>query len=372
MTFTTVAPTQSATYDSRNRVHIYTDPLGQTTSYGYDGLNRLHTITYQDGSSNTITWDAGNRPTQFADTLNGTISRQYGGMNSLTEESGPHGTVDYFYDAAERRMKMVVSGQSTAMTYQYDNGNRLTQIAQGTTIVGTGYDALSRRSSISLPNGIVTTPTYDDASELTALSYDRSGVHVGDLAYGYDAAGRRTSQGGSLATLGLPTTVNTASYDAANRLTSWGGTAITYDGNGNMLGVGASTYTWNTRNQLTATSDGIGAFSYDPLGRRVSRTVSGATVPYLYDGDNPATVSGNQILAGQWFDDFFAQVTPGGTQSYLSDAFGSTVAVTNSSGAVTSSYSYGPYGSTTIDGTAETVFQYTGRENDGATNLYYL
>jgi RHS repeat-associated protein len=385
------AGTHLFAYDGRNRVHMYTDPLGatetynydgmgnltskldrkgQTTSYAYDGLNRLHAITFADSSTITITWDAGNRPTQFADSINGSITRQYDGLDRLTEEVSPQGQLDYQYDTAGRRTQMTVSGLSP-VTYQYDNANRLTQIAQGATVVGLGYDAASRRTGVTLPNGIVGTATYDDADQLTALSYDRSGTHIGDLAYGYDQAGRRTGQSGSLASLGLPASVSSASYDAANRLTNWGGAAVTYDSNGNMSALGASTYNWNVRDQLTATSDGSGQFAYDALGRRVNRTIAGFSIPYLYDGDNAATVSGNQILAGHGIDELYAQVGVSSTRSYLLDALGSTLALTDSGGSVTSSYSYGAYGTTTPNGAAETTFAYTGRENDGATSLYY-
>ena len=42
----------------------------------------------------------------------------------------------------------------------------------------------------------------------------------------------------------------------------------------------------------------------------------------------------------------------------------------NSSGAIVTSYSYQPFGKTTISGSATTPFDFTGRENDG-TGLYY-
>jgi RHS repeat-associated protein len=46
------------------------------------------------------------------------------------------------------------------------------------------------------------------------------------------------------------------------------------------------------------------------------------------------------------------------------------LALTNDTGAVTTRYSYDPFGNTTVTGTSTNVFQYTGRENDG-TGLYY-
>lgn len=53
------------------------------------------------------------------------------------------------------------------------------------------------------------------------------------------------------------------------------------------------------------------------------------------------------------------------------DALGSVIAETNSAQAITTNFSYGPYGTTLQSGTATgNAQQYTGRENDG-TGLYY-
>jgi RHS repeat-associated protein len=378
-------------YDVRNRVNMYTDPLGntetyhfdgvgnitskvdrkgQTTSFVYDGLNRLQTIAYADGSSITITWDAGNRPTQFADTINGTITRQYDGLDRLIQETTPQGQINYAYDAEGRRTQLTVAGL-TAVTYQYDNANRLTQIAQGTNVVGIAYDAASRRTSTTLPNGIVATPTYDAANQLLALSYDRAGAHIGDLAYSYDQAGRRTGESGSLAALAIPATVPNTVYDASNRVTTWGGNALSYDANGNLTALGSSTYTWDARNHLIATSDGSGSFSYDALGRRTGSSIGGAANSYSYDGLNLATINGDFMLDGLGLDENYARVNSAGTTSYVTDALGSTIALTNGSGATTASYSYEPYGNTTKAGADDSVVQFTGRENDEASNLYY-
>jgi RHS repeat-associated protein len=56
---------------------------------------------------------------------------------------------------------------------------------------------------------------------------------------------------------------------------------------------------------------------------------------------------------------------------YMTDALGSTLALTDATGTVNSQYSYEAYGNTTASGTtSDNAYQYTGRENDG-TGLYY-
>jgi RHS repeat-associated protein len=212
---------------------------------------------------------------------------------------------------------------------------------------------------------------FDNANELTGISYDKGATHIGDLSYGYDLAGRRTSLGGTSATFTPPAYVPSLIYDGTNRLTSWNGTSLNYDANGNLTGFGATTYTWNARNQLTATSAGGANFSYDALGRRVSATISGTTTPYLFDGLNPAMIGSSFMLAGAGLDEIYASINSTTTTSMLRDGLNSTLALSNASATTTATYAYSPYGDTAVSGTGTTPLQFTGRENDGATGLYY-
>jgi RHS repeat-associated protein len=268
------------------------------------------------------------------------------------------------------RQSMTVQGQS-AVNYSYDSANRPTQITQGTATVGFSYDSANRRTSVTLPNGIQVGYNYDNASELTAVSYQNGGTVIGNLTYSYDAGGRRIGLGGSLAQVNLPAAIASATYDAANRLTSWAGTGLTYDDNGNLTGQGTGTFGWDARNQLTATSDGGGSYAYDAFGRRIGRTVGGVTNAYSYDGLNPVKVNSDFLLGGQSLDERYARINSGGTTSYLTDALGSTLTLINASAATTASYSYEPNGKTTKTGSDDTPMQFTGRDNDGASNLYY-
>ncbi|MGH8237216.1 MAG: RHS repeat-associated core domain-containing protein, partial [Steroidobacteraceae bacterium] len=233
------------------------------------------------------------------------------------------------------------------------------------------YDETNRRSTITLPNGIVGSYAFDDANQLLAIAYDKGATHVGDIAYAYDVAGRRVGQSGSLAKMLVPPTVSSASYDAANRLTTWGASSLTYDDNGNLTALGSATFGWNARNQLVSTSGGTSTFAYDARGRRTGRTVAGATTSYLNDGLNPVTVDDELIVSGPTLDEFYAGVSPSGTSSYLTDALGNTRLLTDDDGNVTASYAYEPYGAASRTGSDDTTFQFTGRENDGAANLYY-
>jgi RHS repeat-associated protein len=232
-----------------------------------------------------------------------------------------------------------------------------------------------RRSTLTLPNGIVTTYGYDDGNQLTSLTYTSGLTTLGTLTYGYDAAGHRTTVGGTWARTGLPQPVVSATYDAANRIAAWAGQPLSYDANGNLASDGLASYTWNARNQLTSLSGALnGSFAYDAQGRRRVRTTSGTT-SYLYDGANAAQelVGGNptaNILTGG-VDEVFQRTDSAGASAVLTDALGSTVALADGSGAVQTQYTYEPFGATTSSGAASAnPAQYTGRENDG-TGLYF-
>lgn len=371
---------ESYQYDQNGNLSQFTDRRGKVTTYMYDNLNRRIFAgfgtqagpTYE--STINYTWDAGNRLTQVVDSVTGTITRGYDGLDKLTSEQTPQGTVSYTYDAAGRRQTMTVAGQ-TAVNYTFDNANRLTNIAQGTTTIQLGYDSANRRTALTLPNGIVVSYGYDNASELTGLTYTLNSNTVGNLSYTYDMAGRRTGVGGSYARTGLPSAQATTGYDAANELTTWGTATPTYDANGNVLSDGTNSYVWNTRNQLASMDMSAESFLYDPLGRRVAKTILGTTTNYLYDGANPvqelsgATPTANLLTAG--VDEYFQRTDSSGPRDFLSDALGSTLALSDSTGTIQASYTYEPFGNTTITGTSSNPYQYTGRENDGVGIYFY-
>ena len=348
-------------------------------TYSYDALNRLTFTGFgtQAGPSyeSTIgnTYDLGNRLTQTVDSISGTITPGFDGMDRLTSVTTPQGSVSYSYDAAGRRATMTVAGQA-AVNYGFDNADRLTQISQGTSNVGLGYDAAGRRTSLILPNGVVQSYSYDMASDLIGINYQLGFNNLGTLAYSYDQAGRSAQVTGSFARTGLPLPVSTSAYNANNQLTQWGTAGLTYDANGNMLSDGTNSFTWDARNQLASMNFGANAFQYDPFGRRVAKTVSGTTTNYLYDGVNVAqelvggSPSANLLTGG--VDENFTRTDAAGARNFLTDPLGSTIALTDSAGTTQAQYTYEPFGNTTVTGSSTNSYQYTGRENDG-TGLYF-
>ncbi|WP_231636347.1 RHS repeat-associated core domain-containing protein [Burkholderia sp. MSHR3999] len=374
---------ESWTYNGMGQVLTHADRKGQVIDVSYDALNRRSLVSYADGSGIQASYDAGNRITSLVDSTSGTLSWGYDGLDRVTSTSTPQGNVSYTYDAAGRRTSMTAAAQAT-VNYTFDNTNRLTAITQGSETVQLAYDADNRRTTLTLPNGISVNYGYDNASELTGLTYTRSnGNALGNLAYGYDADGRIISKSGTFATDVLPTaTTQPATFDLNDRKTSFNGQALTYDANGNLTDDGTNTYTWNARNQLTQVSqNGVAqlSYTYDALGRRTSKTVQGGTpTQYLYDRFNAVQEtqgSGiNPILNGLAIDERFARNDVTGRTYFLADGLGSTIALTDPTGAIREQYSYDPYGNVTPSDTTTgftNPYQYTGREADTAGLYYY-
>jgi RHS repeat-associated protein len=172
--------------------------------------------------------------------------------------------------------------------------------------------------------------------------------------------------------------VASATYNAANHQLTFGNTTLTYDLNGNLTNDGTNTYTWDSRNRLTAISGGISAsFQYDAQGRRTSKTVNAVQTGFLYDGVKPVqelngtTVVAN-LLVGLGIDEYLIRTDTSGSSHFLSDALGSTVALSDGTGALPTTYTYAPFGAASPSGSVSAnAFDYTGRENDG-TGLHYF
>lgn len=370
-----------ALYDLNGNMNVVTDRNGSTTTVAFDGINRPTSVCYgfvalPPACQSTVSYglDAGNRLTGVTDSIGGSISRTYDGLDRLLSETTPQGSVGYTYDADERRQSMTVPSQS-AISYAFDSDSRLTSITQGAASVAFGYDADSRRNSLVLPSGNTAAYNYDASSQLLGIIYQGGSLGVANLEYSYDLAGRRVAISGSLANEQLPTAVSSAMYNADNQLTQWSSTAMTYDLNGNTLNDGTNAYVWDARNRLVSANSNSATFGYDPLNRRLSRTIMSTTTNFLYDGANPVQeqngsgVTANLLTGG--IDERFQRTDSTGAYSYLTDALGSTMALTNSTGAVQTTYSYGAFGVLSATGSNSNDYTYTGREADGLGIDYF-
>jgi len=271
------------------------------------------------------------------------------------------------------------------------------------------YDPAGRLIQKTLPGGITQAYQYDAAGRLTQVQYlsplppggggaGGEGALIDQLDLTYDPEGNITGKKLANGSLSLDTAM-TAQFDAANRMIqitlpspSGGGAggegaktyALTYDANGNLIQkqntadpLDKTLYTWDVRNRLVQLQSPsvTASFAYDPLGRRIERTINGETTHYLYDGNQAiGEVRAGQtttLLTGLSIDEAIARYASSGRLTQLTDQLGSVIRQINEAGQTQSQTAYSPYGEvqTTGDDQGNST-EYTGRENDG-TGLYF-
>jgi RHS repeat-associated protein len=210
-------------------------------------------------------------------------------------------------------------------------------------------------------NGATDSYQYDEIYRLTQAT-----VNGTLYKYWYDLAGNRTQNqvGGNLVTY---------EYDSVNQCVTINGVAVVNDDNGCLTGFGNETYTWDVRGRLTKLVKGGATyeFQYDPMGMRSGKKVAGAWTYFLLDGDSVVKeiTGGASVYTTQ--GPLIDQPLARNGRYFSVNHLGSTTTLTDGAGVVVQSYSYGPFGETSQSTGEANPFQYAGRENDGATGLYY-
>ena len=172
----------------------------------------------------------------------------------------------------------------------------------------------------------------------------------------------------------------TADY-APNNLNQYataGGVTQNYDGNGNLLFDGQSTYTYDAINRMTGaqTAEHTATYVFDSFDRRISKTVEGSGVTYLFDGDHIVAEYESGSLArkfvyGPGIDEPVMMIVGENRYFYHANEQGAVLALSNASGALAETYLYSPYGELGFEGALGNPYLNTGRRYDPETGLYY-
>jgi len=407
-----------------------TDRKNQLITYAYDGLNRLTQKSYPDTTTVNYTYDLDSRLTQVTDPT-GTYQFTFDNMGRLTSATTSYTfltartfTTGYSYDAASNRTGFT-DPENGSTVYVYDTLNRLQTLTPPSAFSGTGsfgfsYDGLSRRAQMTRPNNVATNYAYDNLSRLQSVLHQLAGSTIDGATYTVDNAGNRTAKTDQRAavtsnygydaiyeltgvTQGTNTTesytydpvgnrlsslgVSPYSVNVSNQLTSIPGTSYTYDNNGDLLtkvvGSNTTTYVWDFENRLTSVtlpgSGGTVTFKYDPFGRRIYKSSSSGTSIYAYDDDvnlveetNAAGTAVARYTQGLNVDEPLAMLRGGATSFYHADGLGSVSSLSNTSGVLAQTYTYDSFSKvTSSSGSLTNPFQYTARELDPETNLYF-
>jgi RHS repeat-associated protein len=355
-----------------------------TYSFAYDNMGRLTSTTtdYSFDSAGAFTvqygYDAASNRVSMTDPQSGQTTYVYDTLNRLSSLSYGSQTFGFGYDMLSRRTSLTrPNGVNTS--YNYDNLSRLLSVLHasgGTTLDGASYtydNAVNRTSKTDLLANVTSNYSYDAIYQLLQVTQGTSTTE----SYTYDPVGNRLSSLG----------VSPYQYNSSNELTSAPSGSYTYDSNGNMKTKPDGTqYAWDFDNRLTQvtlpSSGGTVTFKYDPFGRRIQKSFTNSlgttTRNYLYDWFNilqDVDSYGNIVaryVHGPVTDEDLSLARNTSILYYDADGLGSTTSLTDNTGTLTNTYTYDSLGNAVgSTGTQQNYFRYTGRELDSETNLYY-
>jgi RHS repeat-associated protein len=257
----TVAKTQTAVFDSLNRLQQTLGALNQTTKFTYDANGNLKTII-----------DPKNHPASIL---------VYDTLERLSQvQDAATGITQYGYDALDQLIR-VTAANGAQTGYTVDAlGNRLQETSPDRGMVQAAYDEAGNRKTRTDARNIAASYSYDALNRLISITYPTTGENI---TYSYDTGIGCTNGLGRLCQV----------QDGA------GTTTFAYDIHGNLLGqtrteVGqnySTNYGYDSVNRISQiTSPGNRTVSY---GRNAIGNISSVTTPI----NGTATLLVGQISA---------------------------------------------------------------------------
>jgi RHS repeat-associated protein len=272
-------------YDERNRPSSMSVG-GQTTTFTYDTAGRRKTITRANGQIITYdTFDAMNRVTQ----------------QTATQSPDPSATTKYAYTPAGllytmQDPRLVATNSTEKYTYTYDNMGRKTQVQYPLDSYNVrrteqwSYDTVGRLYQFTNRNSKIQTFTYDALNRMTAFSWNDGGT-TPSVSFGYDVASRLTSINNANANITRAYFNDNLLRSETESITGANSKTVTYsyDADGNRASTQypdnyTFNYTYTGRNQLKSVTN-YATYDYDARGNLTTRTLLPNQIQstYLYD-----------------------------------------------------------------------------------------
>ena len=288
------------TYDDYGRVETTTNADGDVTTFEYDGLNRVTKVIHPDATYEEVTWnrlevatirdrqgrttrmsyDRIGRPTSVIDPDGQTVRQEWcgcGALEALVDGNGNR--TEWQRDAAGRVTREVRGGGAGDIQYVYEN-------------------TTSRLKQIIDAQGQTTNFTYDLADDVTGVTYTNATITTPGVTYTHDPNYRR------LSTMVDQTGTTTLAYKAPGTLGA--GNLASIDG---PLSNDTLAYTYDVLGRTVSRAiNGTGsAWTYDDLGRIETETNTLGAFTYTYHGhsDRVASVAypNGQTSSFSWFDE---------------------------------------------------------------------
>jgi RHS repeat-associated protein len=297
-------------YDDYRRLKSVTPPVrgyGDTgqhmTRYFYDANGTLDDYKYTDSNVTWVTLSSGKRiKTIYDDNRRkdsvtvapgtpdaATTSYAYDNVGNLRTVTNPlnHNNVSTLYDERNRPSSVSVGGQTTTFTYDTAGRKKIIERPNGQVVTNVSFDVMNRLTRQDATNAGTTKYTYHPGSGLLYTMQDPRLVALGRdpdqyaYTYLYDPMGRKSVVGYPPDSDGLRT-FEAYIYDSSGRLYTYmnrnGKTqTFTYDALNRL-----SYFTWNDTNPNTPRVD----FGYDAASRLTGITNANATISRGYFNDN--------------------------------------------------------------------------------------
>ena len=430
-------------YDKASRLLSITDPISNITTYTYDNYGRVATITRPDSTITTYYYNKDNTINHIAIYDGKTVTYTYDKAKEIIKENINGESVTFTYDLNGRVTKL--QDNISTLEFTYDKGSRIIKELQNGIEVSKTYDkdsyltsitfnnhtTLIKRDSLGLasqiddilfaydPNGILketiypnnTKEQYSYNSIYNLINLKTAGINLNytydkssfitsknDIAYSYDLEGKLIKASNDTFDYDKAGNIlnDNAKYDTkTNRLLSNDRYDITYDSSGNIktkydkINKTTSYYTFDARNRLIKyekqdennNTITLITYEYDPLGRRISKTINNQKEYYIYnENDIIAILDSNKnekayITHYDGIDTPLSITTNEGTYYYHRDHQGSILALTDQDGNIVETFTYDNHYGRIIKHTktkeTNNPYIYTGREYDTEELYYY-
>lgn len=393
-----LADTDTVTYDLASRpLELRKGRYGNRVAFGYtdDGLIATESLTLEPGTPG----NAGSTDRSF------TLTRGYDADDRLTSIAYPSGggTVSQTFTDRNQLQSVSRDGAAVISAFAYDPGMRETRrdLGNGLTrqsMYGRADNLITEHAVAGRPELSLTYAYEDPNKNLTKET--RQGIMApatftaahdpGDRLIGWDRTSGETrawnlslvgdwdsysgtADGNAFTQTRTHNPVheiqNVASDTTAPGLA---GGDVEHDAKGNIIEESSAgqvrTYTFDADNMLaTASVTGGGAnagsYTYDALGRRVTKTTASATTVFvslsdpngsgmgqvIQEYDDASSTPSRQYVYGSYVDEPLAQVTASGDLLfYHRNRHFNVVGLTDASGVTVELYRYTPYGNQTI------------------------
>jgi len=413
--------------DIGGRVQEMNLPDGRRTRYAYDRRGRVTEVVYGDGATETYRYrpdgallEAANETTtvSFARNVLGQVEQERQGEHTVGSEYDPLGyrvgvtsslgaAVRYSRDAAGQ-VQQIKAGEWQALFVRDAQGLEIQRTLSGGVQARWKRDALGRPTEQRIRTGNTRiaervrsygwqendrlSSIQDSAHGLTRFEHDA----VGNLAATIFADGtRELRQPDAVGNLFRTADRQDRRYGPAGQLLEANGTRYAYDTVGNLRQKTLRTgeewhYVWNSAGYLqeVVRPDGtVVRFTYDVLGRRISKSYRGKVTRWVWDGDKPlhewrelqvgpSTGAAVDLITWLFEEERYAPVGKmEGEQHYsiLTDHLGTPMQMHNERGQSVWATELNSYGQVRQQQGESAVcpFRYQGQYEDLETGLYY-